>query len=228
MRSTRLLALAAATHTFALVATPSWPPEPRPSPTPPHRVDRERLRRRAPRCVSPPSMSAPPAPTGAPPATGCTGRFSVAREIKSRNPGIVAIQELGPGRADGKKAKIKKSLRQTQSLVKALRSVGAGKYKLARTTAYVAPGTSHATQGARILYNKKRYRLVSKCRDTTDGKNYSKSCSMDLPVKSGDAKSRRRSAAYAEFEDRRTGKNFWVISVHLDDRHSGRSARKRR
>ena len=148
--------------------------------------------------------------------------FSVAREIKSRNPGIVAIQELGPGRADGKKVKIKKSLRQTQSLVRVLRSIGAGKYKLARTTAYVKPGTSHATQGARILYNKQRYRLISKCRNTTRGKKYNKSCSMNLPVMRRDGKSRRRSAAYAEFEDRRTGKNFWVISVHLDDRHSGR------
>ncbi len=147
--------------------------------------------------------------------------LSVAREIKSRNPGIVAIQELGPGRADGKKAKIKNSLRQTDSLEKALRSVGAGKYKLARTTAYVAPGTSHGTQGARILYDTNKYRLISKCRETTGKKNYNSSCSMDLPVKGGDGKSRRRSAAYAEFEDRSTGKNFFVISVHLDDRHSG-------
>ena len=66
--------------------------------------------------------------------------ISVAREIKSRNPGIVAIQELGPGRADGKKAKVKNALRQTDSLEKALRSVGAGKYKLVRSTSYVPPG----------------------------------------------------------------------------------------
>ena len=44
---------------------------------------------------------------------------------------------------------------------------------------------------------------------------------MDMPVKGGDGKSRRRSAAYAEFEDRSTGKNFFVVSVHLDNRHSG-------
>ena len=37
---------------------------------------------------------------------------------------------------------------------------------------------------------------------------------------SSDGKSHRRSAAYAEFEDRSTGKNFFVISVHLDHRHS--------
>jgi endonuclease/exonuclease/phosphatase family metal-dependent hydrolase len=146
---------------------------------------------------------------------------SVAREIKSRNPGIVAIQELGPGRADGKKAKVKNSLRQTDSLERALRSVGAGKYRLVRSTSYVAPGTAHGTQGARILYNTNKYRLISKCRETTGKKNYNSSCSMDMPVKGGDSKSQRRSAAYAEFEDRSTGKNFFVASVHLDNRHSG-------
>ena len=153
--------------------------------------------------------------------------YSVAQEIKTRDPGIVAIQELGPGRADGKRSRIKNSLRQTESLEKALRSVGAGKYQLVRTTAYVAPGTSHGTQGARILYNKKKYRLISNCRETTRKKNYNRSCSMDLPVKGGDGKSRRRSAAYAEFEDRGTGKNFFVISVHLDDRHSGSLGKER-
>ncbi len=83
------------------------------------------------------------------------------------------------------------------------------------------PGTAHGTQGARILYNSSKYRLISKCRQTTGKMNYNSSCSMDMPVKGGDGKARRRSAAYAEFEDRRTGKNFFVISVHLDERHSG-------
>ena len=146
---------------------------------------------------------------------------SVAQEIKNRDPGIVAIQELGPGRADGRKAGIKNSLRQTESLEKALRSVGAGKYQLVRTTAYVAPGTSHATQGTRILYDTNKFHLVSDCRETTGKKNYNSSCSMDMPVMRSDSRAHRRSAAYAEFEDRKTGKNFFVVSVHLDDRHSG-------
>ena len=111
--------------------------------------------------------------------------------------------------------------RQTESLEKALSSVGAGKYKLARTTAYVAPGTSHGTQGTRILYDTNKYRLISNCGEKTGKKNYNSSCSMDLPVMSGDSKAKPRSAAYAEFEDRKTGKNFFVVSVHLDDRHSG-------
>ena len=146
--------------------------------------------------------------------------LSVAREIQSRNPGIVAIQELGPGRADGKAIPIGTAARQTESLEKALSSVGAGKYKLARTTAYVAPGTSHGTQGTRILYDTDKYKLISKCEEKTGKSNYNSSCGMDTPIKSGDAKVKTRSAAYAEFEDRNTGKNFFVISVHLDERHS--------
>jgi endonuclease/exonuclease/phosphatase family metal-dependent hydrolase len=50
---------------------------------------------------------------------------------------------------------------------------------------------------------------------------------MDMPVKGGDGRSRRRSAAYAEFEDRRTGRNFFVVSVHLDERHSGSLSKER-
>ena len=144
----------------------------------------------------------------------------VAREIASRKPGIVAIQELGPGRADGQSISINGAPRQTESLETALASIGADRYKLARTTAYVAPGTSHGTQGARILYDTSKYKLISKCVETTGKSNYNGSCAMDTTLKSGDSISLRRSAAYAEFEDRSTGKSFWVISVHLDERHS--------
>lgn len=151
---------------------------------------------------------------------------SVAREIISRNPGIVSIQELGPGRADGKKTKLNGAMRQTESLDRALANNGGGKYKLTRYTAYVAPGTSHGTQGARILYDSNQYRLVSNCPETTGKSNYNGSCSMNMPIKGSDPKSDTRSAAYAEFEDRDTGKNFWVISVHLDTRHGGVTAER--
>jgi endonuclease/exonuclease/phosphatase family metal-dependent hydrolase len=146
--------------------------------------------------------------------------LSVAREINKAHPGIVAIQELGPGRADGQKISIGTADRQTESLEKALSSVGAGQYKLARTTSYVKPGTSHGTQGARILFDTTKYSLVSDCVEKTGKSNYNLSCSMDLPIMSSDAKSATRSAAYAEFEDRATGEKFFVISVHLDNRHS--------
>ena len=103
---------------------------------------------------------------------------SVAYEIK-KEPGIVAIQELGPGRADGKRARIGNSIRQTESLVAALRSVGASQYKLTRTTAYIKPGTSHGTQGTRILYDTTKYRLISNCHETTGKRNYNSSCSIN-------------------------------------------------
>ena len=149
--------------------------------------------------------------------------LAVAREIKSRNPGIVAIQELGPGRADGKRVSVGNGLRQTTSLEKALKSVGAGKYQLTRVTAYVKPGARHGTQGTRILYDTKKYRLVSKCREKTGKSNWNRSCAMVMPMKSG----KPSSAAYAEFEDRSTGRNFFVISAHLDSRHSGSRSKEK-
>jgi endonuclease/exonuclease/phosphatase family metal-dependent hydrolase len=224
MRSTHLLALAAAAATtFALVASPGLAAE------------------AAPTAVG----------TTVAAVTGTDVRFatfnvrtsradigtsrhwlkralSVAREIEQQNPGIVSIQELGPGRADGKRISLGTAARQTESLEEALSSVGAGKYKLARTTAYVAPGVSHGTQGARILYDTVRYRLISNCEEKTGKKNYNSSCGMDLPVLSSDSKAKTRSAAYAEFEDRKTGKNFFVISVHLDNRHSGTLSKEKK
>jgi endonuclease/exonuclease/phosphatase family metal-dependent hydrolase len=143
--------------------------------------------------------------------------LSVAREIKSRNPGIVAIQELSPGRADGKPVPVRNGLRQTTSLEKALKSIGAGKYQLTRVTSYVKPGARHGTQGTRILYDTSKYLLVSKCREKTGKSNWNRSCALVTPVKGGSP----TSAAYAEFEDRRTGRNFFVISAHLDSSHSG-------
>ena len=153
--------------------------------------------------------------------------LSVAREIKSRNPGIVAIQELGPGRADGKKAKIKNSLRQTDSLEKALRSVGAGKYRLVRNTAYVAPGTPHGTQGTRILYNTNKYRLISKCRRPPARRTTTApaawTCRSRAATASPVAGARRTPSSRIAS----TGKNFFVVSVHLDDRHSGNLSKEK-
>jgi endonuclease/exonuclease/phosphatase family metal-dependent hydrolase len=151
----------------------------------------------------------------------------VAREIKGQNPGIVALQELSPGRADGKNASTTGSVRQTTSLVRAMRSVGAPKYKLVRETPYIKPGVKHGSQGTRILYDTSRYTLISKCAERTGKRNYSSSCSMDLPKLSGDSSSAVRSAAYARFQDRRTGTKLWVASVHLDARHSGNLAKER-
>lgn len=151
----------------------------------------------------------------------------VAREIRDRNPGVVAIQELGPGRADGRKGSTNGGARQTTSLVSALRSVGAGRYQLVRTTPYVKPGGLHGTQGARILYDTSRYSLLSRCAEKTGKSSYSSSCSLELPRLGGESKSVQRSAAYAQFRDRRTGKRFWLASVHLDERHSPNMTKER-
>jgi endonuclease/exonuclease/phosphatase family metal-dependent hydrolase len=145
----------------------------------------------------------------------------VAREIASRNPGVLAVQELGPGRADGSKGTTTGHLRQTVSLERSFqRVIGDDRYQLVRTTPYVKPGTNHGTQGTRILYDTRKFELLSNCPEKTGSKNYNPSCSMNLPLRSSDSESLRRSAAYAKFADRKTGVRFWVVSVHLDDRHS--------
>ncbi|MCW2811104.1 MAG: hypothetical protein JWP61_1562 [Friedmanniella sp.] len=145
----------------------------------------------------------------------------VAREIVSKRPGVVALQELGPGRADGVTGTLQGRMRQTDSLKQALNRNGGGRYTLVRTTPYVKAGTPHSTQGARILYDTSRYSLVSDCPDTTGKSQFNGSCSMELPVLASDGPSARRSAAWAEFSDKSTGKHFFFVSVHLDSRRSG-------
>ena len=140
----------------------------------------------------------------------------VAREIASRDPGVLAVQELGPGRADGSKGTTTGHLRQTTSLERSLKSViGDSRYQLVRTTPYVKPGTNHGTQGTRILYDTRKFKLLVNCPEKTGSKNYNPSCGMNMPLRSSDSESLRRSAAYAKFADRKTGKRFWVVSVHL-------------
>ncbi len=153
---------------------------------------------------------------------------AVARQIRAKNPGVLAIQELGPGRADGRKGTTAGHVRQTNSLLRSLRKAGAGKYRLVRTTGYVKPGTKHGTQGTRILYDSSRYRLAKKCPQKTGKRHYSRSCSLDLPLLRGDSEKKRRSAAYALLQNRRTGKKFWIASVHLDERHSKNLRREKR
>jgi endonuclease/exonuclease/phosphatase family metal-dependent hydrolase len=144
----------------------------------------------------------------------------VAKEILARNPGIVMLQELGPGRADGQTGSLNGTPRQTESLVTTLGRLGGSRYRLVRTTAYVKPGTEYGTQGTRILYDTTRYQLLSRCPDTTDGSSWNPACAFDLPVAAGDTADDRRSAAFAKFTDPHTGLQFWVASAHLDPRHS--------
>ena len=144
----------------------------------------------------------------------------VASEIRSRKTHVVLLQELGPGRADGKAGTLNGNTRQTDSLTSTLKRQGAGYYKLVRSTSYFVSGTKHGTQGARILYDSRIVKLVTRCSNTTGKRTYSTSCAFDLPIAAGESKELLRSAAYAEFADRRSGHRFFVVSAHLDSRHS--------
>ncbi|HEX8508687.1 MAG TPA: endonuclease/exonuclease/phosphatase family protein [Propionibacteriaceae bacterium] len=144
----------------------------------------------------------------------------VAHAIVVRRPNVVLLQELGPGRADGKTGTLQGLARQTDSLTSTLKQQGGGYYKLVRNTSYFPPGTPHGTQGARILYDSRYISLVTTCSNTTGTRTYSTSCAFDLPIAAGDSKEKLRSAAYAEFVDRRNGARFFAVSAHLDSRHS--------
>jgi endonuclease/exonuclease/phosphatase family metal-dependent hydrolase len=144
----------------------------------------------------------------------------VAAQIVKYSPGMVAVQELGPGRADGQTGTLDGHARQTDSLLTELDKIGGAKYDLIQSTPYVASGTVAGTQGMRILFDNSRYTLVSNCPDTTDGHAYSPLCTVKLPILSSDGESVRRRAAVAQFEDKATGAKFWFVSVHLDERHS--------
>jgi endonuclease/exonuclease/phosphatase family metal-dependent hydrolase len=152
----------------------------------------------------------------------------VAKEIVWKNPVIVALQELNPGRADGADGSTKNYPRQTESLLSTLGRYGGAKYALVRTTSYVAPGTLSGPQGARILYDTVKLQQLTSCPNSSSGGNYSGSCSIKLPILSGDSETIRRRAAYAEFRVKATGKRFWFVSVHLDERQGDNLATSQR
>ena len=152
----------------------------------------------------------------------------VAQEIVDSGASVVAIQEMSPGRADGKSGSTLKIGRQTTTLLTELKKIGAERFKLVRTTSYRKSGVKHGSQGARILYDSKRYELVSDCPEKTGKKYWNASCTIQMPILSSDSEKRRRKAAYGLLEDRESGQQFYVVSVHLDQRHSGSASSERR
>ena len=138
----------------------------------------------------------------------------LAQPRRGRPPGA----EPGPRRRQA--ATHHGSVRQTVSLVNALRAAGGSRYRLVRTTPYVKPGVPEGSQGARILYDTSRYSLVSPCPETSSDGSYSSSCTIVMPLRAADSATNRRRAAYAVLADRATGKRFYVVSAHLDNRHS--------
>ncbi len=142
----------------------------------------------------------------------------VASQIIAGAASITAVQELGPGRADGVAGPSAGHTKQTTSLLQALAAQHGVWYRLVRTTSYT--DGQEGSQGTRILYDSSRYHLISNCPETTAGHSYSSSCTILLPVLSSDSPTIRTRAAFAEFQQISTGKKFIVVSVHLDSRHS--------
>lgn len=146
----------------------------------------------------------------------------VAHEILTSRAGVVLLQEISPGRADGKGGSTEKVGRQTTTLLDHLARQG-GKsydYKMNRTTLLVKTGEKRGTQGGRVLYDNKRYKLLSSCPEKTGKTSYNPSCSFKLPILSTDSESKRRRGSYALLQNRKTGQKFWAVSAHLDERHS--------
>ena len=138
----------------------------------------------------------------------------VAKTIISRMPGVIALQEDSPGPYNLKSG----SMRQTEHLLKTVKAQGGTSYAMVRTTPYAKSGTKMGSQGARIMYDAKRYTLLSTCPEMTGKYHYNASCTIRMPLPSGSSESKRRLAPYAQFKDRATGQRFWFVSVHLDNR----------
>jgi endonuclease/exonuclease/phosphatase family metal-dependent hydrolase len=146
---------------------------------------------------------------------------AVSKQILDHRPGVLALQELGPGRADGATGSTTGLPRQTDSLLTELAKQGGSRYKLIQTTPYVKSGTEASTQGMRILYDSSKYTMLSACADKTGSSLWNDVCTVALPIRSsGDTPSDRRKAVYSLFADKTTGEKFYFISAHLDARHS--------
>jgi hypothetical protein len=146
----------------------------------------------------------------------------VAKEILTSRAGVVLLQEISPGRADGKGGSSKGIGRQTTTLVDHLAKQSGKRYeyKMVRTTSYLKSGLPRGTQGGRILYDNKRYKLLSSCPEKTGKSTHNASCSFKLPILSSDGESKRRRGGYALLQNRSTGQKFWAVSAHFDHRHS--------
>ncbi len=99
---------------------------------------------------------------------------------------------------------------------------------MVRTTSYLKSGLPRGTQGGRILYDSKRYKLLSSCPEKTGKSTHNASCSFKLPILSSDGESKRRRGGYALLQNTKTGQRFWAVSAHFDERHSGSTATRAR
>lgn len=142
----------------------------------------------------------------------------VAKAILAKTPGIVALQETSPGPYTGRSG----DPRQTDDLLAKVRTTGGKTYAMVRTTPYAKPHTKMGSQGARILYDSAKYRLLSTCPEKTGTSNWNGSCTIPMWLPAGDSEKYRRLAAYGQFQDRSTGRRFWFVSLHLDNRDASK------
>ncbi len=154
-------------------------------------------------------------------------RSTVAKYIVNSKAGIIGLQEASTNKA-GRSTQLKQLLAEVKSAQKKKKK--SVKWKLVRSTRYIKPGQPGGDDGARILYDSARYKLLSKCSDTTGkGKkkrSYSTSCTVKLPRLGG--VNYQRSAAVAQFQDRKTKQKFWVVSAHLEHRKGSKYHKNRK
>lgn len=146
----------------------------------------------------------------------------IAQDVIAANPGIVTFQELLASQVSttpySGQAKVDDS--QAAWMLKYLRAQGVSKYALTRISPYT--WSPSGIQGARILYDTTKYRLLSDCREqNSQGQFQSPSCGFMLYKRPVDGEDKHRWAGVAQFQEVKTGKRFWVASLHLDNRNSG-------
>lgn len=150
-------------------------------------------------------------------------RPRVAKQIVASNSAVVALTEsvVVRGRDNTQLGSLLAQLRWAQ------RKTGKpASWKLTRSTRYARPGVTSGGDGTRILYDAKKVKLLSTCRNTTGKLKYSSSCAIKLPRVGGGVY--QRWAAIARFQDRATGQKFWFVSVHPEVRKGGVFDRNRR
>ena len=174
-------------------------------------------------------MSAPPGPTAAPPGTGCAGRRRSPGRSRAAIPVWSPSRSSVPGGRTARRPRSGTSLRQTESLEKALESVGAGKYSWSGPPPYVKPGQSTGTQGGRLLYDTKPLpadqQLPGDHRQVELQRLLQHQPADPVLRRSESPPPRRRTPSS---RTSRPAKNFFVVSVHLDERHSGTLSKEKR
>lgn len=173
-------------------------------------------------------------------------RPGVARQIVNSGASVIALSESVQirGRSDTQLGPLMSKIRSEQ------RKTGkSAAWRFTRSTRYAVPGRLVGGDGTRILYNKSRVSLLSKCSEITKVKKtyvkkvkrkgkikrikrkktvrvpYSSSCTIKLPRVGHTIY--QRWAPIVKFADRKTGQRFWFVSAHLEVRKGERYDRNR-